>query len=151
MSTISTAFDAVVTTVGTLLSSHIQIPNPYVLSDNHDMVLRKGFGVGIGIGENTHRTMGDQHSIDRVILIVVTRQIFASETDTTAKNTGVKNLLEDHELIIAEAGKADKFGLSSSVSDIDYVSDNGIEAVRGDKENFLSISSTFSLKYINNI
>jgi len=150
MSDISTIFDGVVTNMATLLPSHSLLPNPYIIEDNPDTVLRKGYGVGVGSGQNTKRIINSKHSVLRNIIITITRQTFAKDFDKTKRDTAVKLLLEDHAVLVKDAWNISNFG--TGAMRFFYDSDGGIDFVRlEDGFKFIKIETTFQVEYLEDI
>ena len=150
MSKITTIYDAIVTHVATLLPNHSRLRNPYEIEGNINSVLKKAYGIAMGTGRNTRRLVGEQHSVERIIIITLTRQVFAKESDITAKDTGVKNIFEDQAILLKDAWSIQNFTTGSSK--FQYVNDAGLEFVRIDEGfRFVKIETTFIVEYIENI
>lgn len=148
MSTITTIYDQILTELGVILPNHTVIPNAYSLTENSDKAFFKGYGVAVGPGENGKRLITGKYDITRSILISIVRKTFAG--DFQAKDTAVKNILEDQILILAEAAKNDNFGLGSSVASFQYESDAGVELLT-DEAKFIKIDTVFSVVYFEDI
>jgi len=151
MSDISTIFNAFVSELATALSGHQRLTNPYDLVDNANTTLRKGYGVAVGAGENSKRLIGSKYSVTRAINVTITRQAYAKEFDISAKDTAVKNILEDYNLVIKEAAKSDNFSTGVVADRLEYVSDTGIFSVNAENHKFLAITITFETEYFEDI
>ena len=60
----------------TLLPSYARMPNPYVIGDNSALLMRSGYGIGIGNAVNTNRVIPNTVSMDRVFEIVLVIDFF---------------------------------------------------------------------------
>lgn len=145
MSKISTAYDAIVTQIGTTLSTHKRLSNPYSVERNPEPILSKGYGVRIGSGSNPKLIM-NKISITRDFTVVLTRQFYATQNDAASKAEVEKDLMEDQVSLI-QAFRADTT-LSGVVADIEYVGDAGIGSVFPEKGHFLVLETTFQATYL---
>ncbi len=93
MSVETTVYDGILSKLSTVLSSHLIIPFPYDLESNTETILRQSYGLVVGPGVNPKTVVSCQKSQERLYIIVITRQTFASSL--TTKDTAAKNLLED--------------------------------------------------------
>lgn len=146
MSNISTAFDNFKSMVASLLTSHLAITNPYAVEENTEGALTIGYGVIFGAAENTNRLVGCKMSVRRDFRLVITRKFYAQELNITGKEDAAKSLFEDQKLVIAYVEKNPTIG-SSAIAKIDYVSDNGIEFVFTEKDNYLKLETVFRVEY----
>ena len=139
MSKITDNFDTIVTRVGIVLSSHKRLMNPYNLELNDDPLLKKGWGVKFGSMVNQGGVIGTQISFDRSIIVVITREAIARESDRATRSGTEKDLLNDQLLVIKD--------ICNTINLIGFVGDAGIEFVFGDaKQSFLGIKTEFSDK-----
>ena len=145
MSTISTLHDAVINRVSTTLSGHLRLSNPYQLEQNPDRYLEQGYGVAFGGGINSDRQVACKLSMQREIVISITRRYLGQETDVTSKATLDKQLYEDQLLVIKD--------LYDNITEapIKFVSDGGTEFIVSDKSNYLALRSTFQIEYFESI
>jgi len=150
MSDISTIFDGVVSRITGLLPNHTRLSNPYAIDENSDHQLKKGFGVALGPGRNTKRIICEKHSVERSIIVTITRQVFAKENDTTKRDDMVKNLLEDHAILIKDAWNIVNY--DTGATKFNFEEDSGIEFARfEDGFKFIQIRMTYLVEYIENI
>lgn len=96
MSKISTIHDALVTAVSGVLTSRIQLPNPYIPEANNELFLSNGFGVAVGPGARTDRQISCQMSWQRDFTIILTNQMTTTDHNTDEREDITKSLLEDH-------------------------------------------------------
>jgi len=146
MSNISTAFDNFKTRLSTLLPSHVELTNPYSVEQNTEGALNQGYGVILGPGSNSKRLVGCKLSVVRSFNLVLTRKFYAQELNITGKETTAKDLFEDQKLVIADTEKNPTIG-SSAIAKIEYESDNGLEFVLTEADNYLKLETVFKVEY----
>lgn len=128
MTQISTIHDAIVTKISSNLTSHKQLPNPYILEANTDLFLQKGFGVAIGAGVRTDRYVSNQIvTWERSFIITLTEKITTTESNITAKETITKTLLEDHFTLLKKFDQ--DISLTLSALGVTFTSDGGFDYV----------------------
>lgn len=149
MSNISTAIDAIRTRVSTLLSGHKKLSNNRVIEENAALYLDRGYAVAIGPGVNTNRLVGCKMSLNRSVIVTVTRAHFGVDLDTAVRDTLEKTLLEDQFLIIKDLEKDPT--VSEAVAKINYTNDNGIEEVFIEEGHFLMIQTIFDFEYFEDL
>jgi hypothetical protein len=146
MSNISTAFNDFKTRLSTLLPNHIGLTNPYASEQNTAGALNLGYGVVLGAGTNTKRLMGCKLSVSRNFNLILTRKYYAQELNITGKETTAKDLFEDQKLIIAYVEKNPTIQ-STAIAKMEYDSDNGIEFIFTEKDNYLKLETVFRVEY----
>lgn len=150
MSIISTAYDALVDRVETVLDTANQgyrrIPNPYVVEDNNDLNLKKGYGVAILPGENTNRVVNCKFSISRTIEVVLSRLYTGDDENASTRATTEKLLFEDQYKLINNFEQ--DLTINGSTMYTKWVSDGGIEYLSGDSGRFFLLKTQFSLEYL---
>ena len=147
MSTISTLFDTIKSAATATLSSHYVLSNPYNPEENDELSLNQGVGVAFGSGQKSDREIDNHLWIRRSFSIVVTRRFFATELNTSDKETTEKDLFEDQKLLIIKMMQDPLVGISNSVAKLIFISDNGIETIFGEADNFLKLVSNFEVEY----
>mgnify|MGYP007051599851 CR=1 FL=1 len=125
---ISKAFDDFKSLCASLLPDHKMLTNPYAAEQNTAAALALGFGLVLGAGENTHRTINCMMSLRRNFHLILTRKFYATELNIVGKEDAMKQLFEDQKLIISYVEKNPTIS-SNSIAKIDFLSDNGIEFV----------------------
>lgn len=150
MSIISTAYDAMITRIETVLdvatNGHTRLPNPYKPEENNELFLKKGYGLAILGAENTNRFVNCKFSIQRTMQVVLTRQYFAREDDAVAKSTTEKELFEDQYLLINDFEQ--DISINGQTMYTRYVTDGGIEYVQQGTDKFLMLRTDVLLEYI---
>lgn len=146
MSNISTIFDDFKSSVSALLSGHSQLTNPFDTAQNVESVLTRGYGIRLGPGNNTNRNISCKMSVQRELTLIITRKAYAQELNITGKESVEKQILEDQYLVIKAVQQSPTLG-SSAITKIDYSSDNGIEFIFTDRDNFLKIETVFTVEY----
>lgn len=149
MSNFSDLYDAIVTRVETVFPNHTRLPNPYKIEENNEAFLRQGWGLSMTSGTNSNRQLSCSISIQRSFTISLVRKFYAVESNVDNKVTVEKQLIEDQLLLIKDL--CDNSSLDATNSLVDFESDDGIEYVYGDKDNFLVLNSTFRVEYFDTI
>lgn len=146
MSKISTIYDNVKTRLSTVFPDHYELHNPRNIELNNRLWLTQGQGVLFGSASNTERNLSCRLSIQRDMTITLTRQIYGTDQDLTAKSNTEKQLFEDQYLLIDDLEKDPD--LDETTARIAYVSDGGIVEVTFDEVQFLMIQSLFQFEYL---
>lgn len=150
MSKIADAYNAMITRVSTLLPSHVRLPNVYRVPQNPDPYLSQGYGIQLGSAQNTNRNLGCKLSVERQMVVVISRKFYAREYDPEEKATTEKQLFEDQFLVIKDMEKDPT--LNNTVMMTKYLSDTGIQFVDAEnKEQYMFIESTFSVEYLEDL
>ena len=149
-SKISTIYDALLTRLASNFPNHQRLPVVYSIESNPENYLDQGYALVIGAGLNSKRHLSCQLDIERTMTVVLTRQFWALELDASPKAAVEKLLLEDQYTLIADFEK--NIALNDpSVSACEFVGDNGIEIVFLNKNSFLKITSTFRIRYFQDL
>lgn len=141
---ISTAHSNLLTRLDALFSSSSdwqRIPNPYDVPANSETFLRKGYGVQINEGANSHRVLSSQLSIDRVFGIVLSREVFKTDGDADGYAQVALDLYEDLQTVIKDFEK--NTTLNTGQTFFEYVSDEGVRPIRGEDFSILYLVSRF--------
>lgn len=146
MSTISTAFDKIITKVSTELSSHARLTQPNKIEQNPERILALGYGVAFGGATEADLQLGCDYVLNRNINILISRKYFAHEFDIESKQVTEKALFEDEKLIL-DAFASDN-NLDGTVVDFKFISDDGLEFVFTEKDQFMFISMNYELTYL---
>ena len=149
MSRISEIFEQVDTKLSSTFSTHKKMVNPYNLELNDEFILNAGYGFYLGPAFNTNRLTGCQLSLERTLVVPLTRINRGTDRDISIRETAEKALLEDH-FNLVQAIESDPV-LESKTAKLLYQSDAGIEFVFIDKINFISIVSSFTFEYFENL
>jgi len=156
MSNISTAYDEIRDLLIATLPNHKELINPYVVELNDEITLTKAFGLAFGEGLNTELQLACRLSISRNMRIILTKKIFAGNLMRSADGSKVrrdteKELFEDQYLVIKALEESPTITDSGVITDCKFTSDNGLEFVRIDKIDHIMLTSTFELKYFENL
>lgn len=150
MSLISTAFDALVLRVETVLDTVAQgysrIPNPYNVEDNAEIKLVKGYGVAMLAGENTNRQVNCKFSVKRTMEIVLTRLYTEQDENAVTRSSLEKFLFEDQYKLINNFEQ--DFSINGQSMLTKWETDGGIEFLTGTSGRFLVLKTQFSLEYL---
>lgn len=150
MSLISTGYAALLarieTVLGTVAGGYKRLPNPYDVSENAELELRKGYGLAVLAGENTNRQVNCKISISRSIEVVLTRLYTGKIEDAPGRASLEQLLLEDQHKIINDLEQ--DISINGSTMYTRYVSDSGIEFASGVNGRFLMLKTQFSLEYL---
>ncbi len=148
MSTISTAYDNLVTLMGTTFSTHSRMPNPIKPEENDEQILRLGWGISI-LPAAFPSLNSCQWEVNREIQLILSRKIEAREDDAVNRADPQKSLLED-QFTLMQAIEND-VNLSGSVTGITATGDNGIEYAFLEKDNYVMVRTNFALQYFENL
>ena len=149
MSKISTIHDLIVSKITSNLTAYTQLPNPYILEENTNLFLKKGFGIALGPGNRTDRVIGCQTSWQRTFNVILINIVTTTDHNTTARETIGKDLIEDHFILLKQFDKdAD---LSGNAIDGVVVADNGIELVEIDGVPHYVIEMEIIVEYLEDL
>jgi hypothetical protein len=128
-----------------VLTDYRRIPNPYVLEQNADILLEKGFGVAVGPGEKANLTV-TKMDYRRFFNLILVRLVSATENDSDTRDTIETALLEDLQTVRHEI-ETDGQTLGGTVVRTDYESDSGLQFLLGNNVKFYALSITLSVVY----
>lgn len=145
MSKISTIYDALLLRLGAIFTDKIRIPNAYDVSSNGDVFLRNSWGLRIA-SSNYYEMEYNTYVNDRQFVVVFTREIIKTDTQTAQIDNVTKLLLEDVNTLQKELMNPSQIGVHQSIEIIDLSSTTGINEVFTNNEKFLSIEVSFNIK-----
>ena len=145
---IETIYDAIVNLIEGELTAHTRIPNPYVLDENDFLRLTNGFGVAIGAGVDTSRTVGCIVTWERSFTISLVRRIVTTQNNITEREKIEKDILVDHDLL-RKAIYLDNT-LGGNVMKATIVDDGGVNFIDGERLKFLAIDMNLLVEYQEN-
>jgi hypothetical protein len=151
-SAITTAYDNLLTRIAAVLTANdgwLQIPNAYDVASNSDSFLKQGYGIKIGSGVNAKRQLGNQMHIDRKFSLIISREVCATDGDTSTYGSVAKQLFEDLKLVINDFET--NTTLNSGLIFCSYESDGGVQPVRGDNYSVVYVSAEFTTILIENL
>lgn len=149
MSNITTIREALESVLFGVLTGYTKIPNPYELEKCSNMMLKKGFGIAFGPGQNTNRVLDCQMSIEREFAVILTREVTHTEHNAQGRETVEKALFEDQKLLIAKVEK--DFALITGATRATYIGDSGLEYVGLENSRYFVLVSTFATEYFETI
>lgn len=146
MSVISTAYDQMISRLGTLFpvtsATYQRLSNPYDLESNASTMLDQGWGLAIGPGSNSNRNLCSVVTTVRTMNVVLTRCADAGENDDTTRDGVVKALLEDARSVVNDFER--NVRLDTSDTNCRFVSDGGVESFGGSEGSmYYAIRLTF--------
>lgn len=151
MSNISLIHDAVYSMLSTLFTTKNELTDALILENNIELDLANGYGVSFEDANNSERLQECKLSIARNVIIVLTKEVYASHQDKSSFKAAEKALFEEHFNMIYQF-KADE-GIRDLVLTTDYIEDTGLQRlVEGDgHKQFITIATTFSVEYLENV
>ena len=145
MSKISQIQDNLTTFLATLFATHTEHINPYALELNDSFNLEKAWSFYLGPANNTGEMADGTKSIEREIVINLTRRVFGAKEDLAIRKQAEKDILEDQYSIIDQVEEDPT--LSPVLELVTFVGDNGIELLFGEEASFIALKSTFNIRY----
>ena len=145
MSTISTAYDEIVSEISGVLTEHSEMTNPYDPAGEDDLGLDKSFGVQFGSGVNTELLIGCNMTFRRQFDVIITRKLFVTHRSLAQRKSTEKSLLEDHFLVVQALEQ--NLTLTSNVNSVKYISDTGIRFIRGETHSYIMVGITLEAEY----
>jgi hypothetical protein len=146
MSSISLIHDSLNTRLAALYgATHKELADPFILENNDDKSLARGYAWYLGSGDNTDLQVGCNSSTRRQIVFVLTIANRGTDRDISIRRSAEKAIFED--LFILTSNIETGPNLEDSVATFRYISDTGLEPVYTDNT-FLSIRCVFEMHYI---
>ena len=145
---IETIYDAIVDLIEGELTTYTRLPNPYALDENDFLRLTNGFGVAIGAGVDTQRSIGCIITWERAFSISLVRRVVTTQSNVTKRETIEKEILVDHDLV-RKAVYLDTT-LGGNVMKATIVDDGGVNFIDGERQKFLAIDMTLLVEYQEN-
>jgi len=145
MSKVADISEAIVALLAKELPTFARIPNPYNITENMAMLLRKSFGVAIGPGVNTERYVGCLVSWQRNYTISVITQVDNTENDVIGRFNVEKELIDRHRAILMafeNNSTLDGICIKAVVTD-----DSGIQYIDGQQGKFLAVEIALAVEY----
>lgn len=130
-----------------ILPNKRQLRNKFDLTDNDDQFLKDGFSIVVGAGINNQTLNNYFQSLSRTYTISITERVEGRDRDISKFEIAEKELLAKKEALIS--GLITYKGADKGYSEIRYESDNGVEAIFGEKKNYLFTSIDFIVTYGN--
>lgn len=145
MSTISNIVTALTQIVSTSLPTHTRMPNPYVVEQNAETWLNKGFGIGVGPGVREDRDLCNAY-YSRTFQVVITRLVYATENNTDERASIDLSILEDFQgaFIAIEREK----NLLGNAIDCRVESDGGVQFYDSERLKFIFMTIEITVSYM---
>ena len=143
-------YDALTTIITTALPTHKELNNPYFPENDAEIQYDAAFGLAYAGGLNVNgnpRSGNEQRQRD--FIITLTKRKFATSRDKTSRITAEKDLMEDWTTMVDAIAEAPRLGTPSPVQQAFYVSDDGVEFLRLDRNrsNILLIRTVIQVEY----
>lgn len=145
MSKISTVYDAIISTMGTLFPNKTRIPNPYELTNNSETMLKDSWGVKMSPSGISGIDTFNYHIETREVSIVLCRSVYKLRENPTGLDSPTKSLLEDSKTVCTRFVASDQLGIPDSIGKIDFVSSSGIEFTKADSLENISTEIKFNV------
>lgn len=146
VTSITTAYNAIITRLGYLYSSNSsynRLSDAYDLSNNKDIFLRKGYGVrydGAFVGQSEFNVFSMEHTFT----VVLTRELLKLESQSTPDDDVTLNLIEDVVAVQKDFYHQSELGVSSDIRKVDLGDVSAIEKVNAEKVKFKAIAVSFN-------
>jgi len=144
MSSISTAYDTILSTLVALFPTKTRIRNAIIVTDNPVTFLRDGWGLRVDDQSLTPSEFCKFETI-RVFTLVLTREIVRTDSQYTQIDEANKLLLEDVYTAQKDFYNIDRLGIPHDISRIELAGTSGVAEVTSGKNNFKSIEVYFNV------
>jgi len=160
MSLLSTSIiDGIISFVETNINSglsdtYVELPDPYAVEANPEIMTNKGFSVAFFEGNNASDVLGVscKHAYQREINVAIYQQIYASDFDADTRTSQIKTMFTDWFRVLKAI---DKDGtMSSVVQNTEYLNDSGIvyaEVGDIDPRRFFVLETSFLITYFEDL
>lgn len=149
MSQISTIYDAIGTVITTLFPTKKELSDPVIIENNDELTLQNGFGIYFGAAVNTNRIVGNQYSIERDVIVTLTKAMRGGHKDNAILKTNDKAMFEDQHILIKDFCSNNNIVLVSV--NRNFISDTGITRIIGEYKTFFMIQTTFKIEYFESL
>jgi len=151
MSNVSLAFDAARTAIGTLFPNMTELPNPYSVEDNNQMLLENGWGLKFGASTvSPFEVLKETTSIIEFVVVLST-QIIRLDSDVEAIHTQMKALFEDEVTLRKDFLNPDQLQAQPNIRKIEWTSTSEPLEIQVSRFNFKYIEVNFSFDLAENI
>lgn len=150
-SRISKLYDAFLAAVAEALPCHVELLDANDLFENPAQILKQGFGLTIGDGENDDRCMeSTAYYYKRDFTVVLVREVLALASDAESRKQKWKLALEDLHLVLkALTGLYAVVGADGQVLSwsVEYTKDSGPRDTQINDVPYVFIELTVSARY----
>lgn len=150
MSKISTVYDALITELEALFPSKTRIPYAYSLADNNARFLINGYGLTVG-SSNFEQFEFCNFMNARDITVVVTKEVFRTDSDAQVIDDITKDLLEDIYEVQKLFYSYNELNVPNDIAKVDIGSVSAVEEVTSGKQSFLSMAASFQFLIIESL
>lgn len=152
MGKISDIHDLIDTTITTALPTHKEMSDPYFPETEADLTYESAYGLAVSAGTNqVLNPNSGAVTNQRDYIISLTKRVFATRRDSSAKKTAVKALLEDRETFVNKIEEDEHLGRPDLIIKAEWVSDDGIEFVRLNRNDILIVRILLQVDYHNDV
>ena len=157
MASTANVIDAIRTLIPTVtgFSDKIEIPNPYLLEDNKEPMIRNSWGLIVG---GASRAANDdpvyKHYVtsEREMSIVLTRKVYDLDSNNRSLNTAAKSLLDDKDNVVKELLDNSKIlETLKTGEEVVFNGDSGIEFLIADNTKFIKTQIDFTIEMVDQI
>ena len=149
MSKMTDIHNAIIAKVEATLTGYKHIPNPYDANDNPELYLKKGFGVAIGPAFKIPRNIGCKRSIERSFVVILVKQVTASDTNSTLRANIGLDLMEDQFSLFKAFELEDNIGGTGAATQV--IGDSGLDYIDGERQRFFLTEMEISTEYFEEI
>lgn len=142
MSKISTVYDAILVELASIFPNKTRIPYPYSLPDNNARFLIDGYGLSIG-SSSFEQFEFCNFMNSREVTVVVTREVFRTDSDSAVIDDITKALLEDIYDVQKLFYSYNELNVPNDIAKVDIGSVSAVEEVISGKQSFLSMTASF--------
>lgn len=150
MSKISAVYDAILLELQTLFPNKTRIPYPYSLPDNNARFLSDGYGLTIGTSSFEQFEFCNFMN-SREVSVVVTREVFRTDSDASVIDDITKALLEDIYEVQKLFYSYNELNVPNDIAKVDIGSVSSVEEVLSGKQSFLSMTASFQFYIVESL
>lgn len=144
MSKISGTYDAIITSLASLFPNKTKIPYPYDLSEkNNHRFLDDGYGLIAGPQSFVEDSDFCRLQTIRSFSVVVTREVYRTDSDTTILDTNIKALLEDIYSVQSEFYSYTELNSPENILNVIPSGATELEEIVVGKSRFLAMTASF--------
>ena len=140
-------YDALRSKISSTLTTHTELNNPYFLEDDADIMFDRAWALSIGPSTNTNRNICPLVTVGRDFVLTLTERYFAPSRDITARVTAEKTMFNYQLDILKEFADY----TTTDIIKVEYISDNGLEFLEGDRFGFLVLQTLINVEYYENV
>jgi hypothetical protein len=138
-----------VTVITTLFPNKKRLSDSFNIENNDEYQLADGVGMYFGSGINSSRIMTCQYTLNRNVIITLTKAVYGGHKSLSILETAEKALLDDQHSLIKEIER--NLLLDNSSPNRKYISDNGVERIIGDSKTFIMMQTVFTIEYLESL